>query len=258
MSRGERKSAEGKRRLLPGLKVAEGYTRHPFDLEHGVRTSGLVAGRNLRAGHRHDKENTAYYGIAPSVFREMIVRWRRSHPPGALDEYTFVDFGAGMGRAVMLAAEYPFKEVAGVELHPTLARIARRNLAVWRAAGRAKTKVHILCRDAAAFRFPKGPCLAFLFNPFGATVMQRLLREIAKEFAERGGELDLIYVNNEQERLLRRQPGFARLYAGQVNRSRADAVADHKILGNQPDGEYASANYEDCSLYRWVGVARPG
>jgi hypothetical protein len=48
---------------------------------------------------------------------------------------------------------------------------------------------------------------------------------------------------------------LARLFAGQVARSRADAIADHRILANQPDGEYASANYEDCSLYRWVGTA---
>jgi len=38
-----------------------------------------------------------------------------------------------------------------------------------------------------------------------------------------------------------------------VRRSRADAIADHKIMANQPDGEYASANYEDCSIWRWTG-----
>jgi hypothetical protein len=62
-------------------------------------------------------------------------------------------------------------------------------------------------------------------------------------------------VNNEQEDVLRRQPGFTRLFAGQIDRSRADAIADHRILANQPDGEYASANYEDCSIYRWAGIA---
>ena len=24
-------------------------------------------------------------------------------------------------------------------------------------------------------------------------------------------------------------------------------------MANQPEGEYASANYEDCSIWRWVG-----
>jgi len=26
-------------------------------------------------------------------------------------------------------------------------------------------------------------------------------------------------------------------------------------MANQPDGEYASANYEDCSIWRWIGIS---
>lgn len=245
--------AKETRRLLPGLAVGDGYTRHPFDLEFGVRTSGLVAGRHLKSGHRNDRHNTAYYGVAPSVFHSLLVRWRRSRPIAPIDEFTLVDLGAGMGRAMLLASELPFREVVGVELNPTLARIARKNAAVWRAAGRAQAPMRMVCGDAVEFQFPEGPCAAFLFNPFRSPVLLRLLREMAKNFAGRPGQLDLLYVNNEQESVLEQQAGFARLFLGQVKRSRADAIADHKILANQPDGEYASSNWEDCSIWRWVG-----
>ena len=163
-----------------------------------------------------------------------------------------------MGRAVLLASELPFRKVIGVEINPRLAGIARRNAARWRALGRTRSPVRIECRDAVDFKFPDGPCLAFLFNPFGAPVMKRLLAAMSASFAGRAGELDLLYANNEQESVLRRDPGLLRLYAGQVMRSRADAIADHRILANQPDGEYASANYEDCSVYRWVGAGNAG
>jgi hypothetical protein len=83
--------------------------------------------------------------------------------------------------------------------------------------------------------------------------MRRLLRKIAMSFAGRPGQLDLIYVNNEQESVLEQQAGFRRLYLGRVMRSRSDAIADHAILANQPDGEYTSANHEDCSIWRWAG-----
>ena len=162
-------------RLLPGLAVKDGFMRHPFDLEFGVRTSGLVAGRNLKSGHRADRHNTAYFGVAPSVFREMIVRWRRLKPAAPIDEFTFVDLGAGMGRALLLAAEFPFRAVVGVELNPTLARIGRRNMALWRKAGRARSPMRMICRDAAEFELPPGPCVVFLFNPFGAPVLRRVL-----------------------------------------------------------------------------------
>ena len=175
------------RRLLPGLAAKDGLVRHPFDLEFGVRTSGLVAGRYLSAGHRHDRHVTAYYAVAPSVFQGILARWRRCMPAAPIDAYTFVDLGAGMGRALLLATAYPFRAVLGVELHPTLARIGRRNLALWRAAGRAVAPMRMYCRDAADFPLPPGPCVAFLFNPFGVTVLRRLLRAWSRNLAERTG-----------------------------------------------------------------------
>lgn len=252
---GQTKAAakEARTRLLPGLRVGEGFTRHPFDEEFGVRTSGLVAGRHLKSGHRHDRHSTAYYGVAPSVFEALVKRWQKSRPSACVEDFTFLDIGAGMGRAVLLAARMPFRAVAGVELNPALAKIARRNLVLWRQAGLSRAPMTMVCGDAVEFPLPAGPCLAFLFNPFGAPVMRRLLAGWRKSLAGRAGELDLLYVNNEQEGELERQAGFARLFQGQVRRSRADAIADHRILANQPEGEYASANYEDCSLWRWVG-----
>jgi SAM-dependent methyltransferase len=243
---------------MPGLTVADGYMRHPFDIENGVRTSGLIVGRHLGCGHRHDAHNTAYYGVAPSVFHALVKRWRHSRTVAAIEEITFVDVGAGMGRAVLLAAELGFREVVGVELNPTLARRARKNAAIWRASGRARAPMRVACRDAVEFRFPAGPCVAFLFNPFSATVMRRWLKACAKSFAERPGQLDILYVNNEAESVLERQARVMQLFSGQVRRSRADAIADHRILANQPDGEYASANYEDCSIWRWMGKNSAG
>ena len=67
-----------------------------------------------------------------------------------------MDIGAGMGRAMLLAAEMPFRAVIGVELNPTLVRIARRNLALWRKAGRARAPMRLVCGDAAEFAFPDG------------------------------------------------------------------------------------------------------
>jgi hypothetical protein len=158
-----------------------------------------------------------------------------------------------MGRAMLLASEWPFRKIEGIELNPVLAGIARRNAAKWRTAARATSPMRVQCGDAVELRFPKGPCLVFLFNPFGASVMRRLLRRVAEEFRERPGEVDLLYVNHEQEHVFEGQRGFVRLFLGQVKRSRGDAIADHRIMANQPDGEYEASNSEDCSIWRWEG-----
>jgi hypothetical protein len=240
---------------MPGLTAKGGFTWHPFDLENGVQTSGLIPGRHLKTGHRHDRHSTAYFGVSPSVFHSLIRRWQRTRPAGPIEDFTLVDVGAGMGRAMLLAAEMPFRRVIGIELNPILVRTARKNIAIWRAAGRVKVSTRLICGDVIDFDFPRQPCLVFLFNPFGATVMRRLLSRLSKRFSDLPGQLDLLYVNNEQERTIWLTSGFTRLFEGQIRRSRTDAIADHKIMANQPKAEYMAANYEDCSIWRWTGRA---
>jgi SAM-dependent methyltransferase len=243
----------GKRKRLPGLSIKDGLTEHPFDAEFGVTTSGLIAGRHLKTGHRHDRHATAYYGVAPSVFRSLVKRWLRSRPAAPMGETTFVDLGAGMGRAVLLASALGFKAVLGVELHPALLRIARKNAAIWRAEGRELAPVRMIESDAVDFTLPQGPLVAFLFNPFGGAVMRRLLKAWRNGAARQAGAFDILYVNNEQETVLEAEPGWSKLFVGKVRRSKEDAIADHRIMANQPEGEYASSNWEDCSIWRWIG-----
>ena len=250
------------RRLLPGLSVKDGFTQHPFDAQFGVRTSGLIAGRHLNSGHRHDRHATAYFGVAPSVLRALVKRWQKL-AQARTGETVFVDLGAGMGRAVLLASELGFKAVVGVELHPALARIARRNVALWHSAGSSTTTIRVVEGDAVEFALPSGPVAVFLFNPFGAPVLGRLLKRWQGSLVKRSEPLHILYVNNEQEGVLEsaRQQGWTRLFLGKVPRSKADAIADHKIMANQPEGEYASSNWEDCSIWAWERsdeVTHPG
>src|SRR5579863_8406619 len=158
------------------MTKAEGFVQHPFDLRRGVQTSGLIPGRLLKTGHAHDRHSTAYFGVAPSVFRALLKRWQRTKPATPLERFTFIDVGAGMGRAMLLAAEHPFRRVIGIELNPILTKVAERNLEIWRAMGRARSPMQIICGDAVDAPFEQGPCAVFLFNPFGPSVMRRMLK----------------------------------------------------------------------------------
>jgi SAM-dependent methyltransferase len=217
--------------------------QHPFDERYGVETGGLIAGTELHSGHAHDGFNTAYYAMAPSRFQRVMEYWiaDESHP--ALAEYNFVDLGCGKGRAVMMASAFGFREVAGVELHAVLARIAEANVAMWSAAGRAAYPVRIICGDATEFVFPSGACLLYLFNPFSALVLQRLIERIEAQFVDRPGLLDLIYFNPEAGDLLEKHGGFEVLWTGTVALSEEDALAD-----------WVASEGDLCSVYRWIGT----
>src|ERR1700689_3523824 len=93
---------------------------HPFDQVHGVDTSGLVPAKHLTTGHANDAPVTASYGVAPSILRTLIDRWREPIPPHPISSYTFIDIGAGKGRGLLVASEYHFRKVIGIELNPHL------------------------------------------------------------------------------------------------------------------------------------------
>jgi hypothetical protein len=171
---------------------------HPFDGEHGTDTGGLIAGSDLASGHPSDKYIAGYAAVPPSQFRSMIWRWRASEPAYPINEYCFVDIGCGKGRALLLASEFGFREVVGVELNPALAAIALSNAAVWSAAGQSQSPIRIGQIDAIEFEWPAGPCIAFLFNPFDATLMRALAKRMAGEFRNRPSELEVLYYKPAQ------------------------------------------------------------
>ena len=169
---------------------------HPFDTLHGTDTGALIPGEDLATGHRHDRHITAYHGTAPSLFRKLIAHWRRQarHP---VEKTAFVDVGAGKGRAMLLAAELPFRRILGIELHPALAAAARRNVQRF-AAKHIAPSMTIEEADVMRLRMPAGPCCIFLFNPFDLVLMDRFLDKLTRDFSGREGDLDLLYVNDEQ------------------------------------------------------------
>src|ERR1035437_5425846 len=91
---------------------------HPYDQMRGVDTSGLVPAKHLITGHANDEHVTAYYGVAPSILRTLIDRWRETIPPHPISSYTFIDIGAGKGRGLLVASEFHFRKVVGIELNP--------------------------------------------------------------------------------------------------------------------------------------------
>jgi hypothetical protein len=222
-----------------GSRGATKPALHPFDEEHGTDTSGLVSGGGLFSGHEHDRFSVAYYGMSPSRFRLALTRWRETPGTHAVEEYTFVDIGSGKGRAMMLASELPFREVVGVELNASLHQVAEKNLGIWCESGRALSPMRLVQGDALSLSLPEGRLLIFMYNPFLAPMMRRLLERVEVVAGDRRGEIDLLYVVPQQEAVFAEYPGFELLWSERIGMSEVDAAADH-----------VSSPEDRCSLYR--------
>ncbi len=146
------------------------------DFWHGIHTATGLRGYVSLDAAAPIADQTAANPYVPTPYGTL--RRLFAALPSDLTRYSFIDFGSGKGRAVILAAQRGFKEVVGVEFARTLHDAAVRNIAVAGVAGRARS---ILC-DAREFVIPEGPCVLFFFNPFGQQIMEPVARDIALSY----------------------------------------------------------------------------
>jgi SAM-dependent methyltransferase len=226
---------------------------HPFDRLYGTDTGGLIPRAQLLTGHANDPHITAYYAVAPSILEQLLDLWQQTHPPYAIDRYTFLDVGAGKGRALLTAAQHPVLEATGIELNPALAAIARQNIRLFEAhpESHALAPLSLLEGDALEAPLPDSPTVAFLFHPFEAPMVRRFLARVQQHYAVPTGtpsRFDLLYVNSEHAAVIEREPGFTRKFFGHIPMSAIDHLADlAEIEGQQ---EYGSTGDEVCAIYR--------
>ena len=161
-----------------------------FDRDHGVTTHAIAFLGDLDPESTGDAcaHATHYEAVPVAAFRSLVAHL----PDAAIRSSAFVDAGAGMGRAVMLASEYPFAQIVGIEISPALFQIARENLAKAHDLATRCRDVRLVRADARHYRFPSGNLVVFLYNPFDGEALDDVLDRLS-ERAGAGDEWLLYY-----------------------------------------------------------------
>ncbi len=144
-----------------------------FDHDYGVTTQAILFLTDLDPDAVGDAgaHATHYEPVPVGDFRSLISRV----PRDVIANAAFVDVGAGMGRAVLLAAEYPFTQVTGIEVSPGLFEVARDNIARASRGHRRCNDLRIVRADARIWTYPPADLVVFLYNPFDADAMRATL-----------------------------------------------------------------------------------
>ncbi|ATB36686.1 hypothetical protein CYFUS_002101 [Cystobacter fuscus] len=176
-----------------------------FDEQFGVDTSSESSLTEVGVPAEKARDgNGIYRGIWADIFHEALRG--TGLPEGDL---TFVDYGAGKGKAMLLASAYPFRRIVGVEYAPGLYEVARRNLAVFRSPTQRCFSLDVVGADALEWEPPAEPLLCFFFNPFSDEVMERVIARIAESWQRSPRDIYLLYVNirntDEQARVFERR-----------------------------------------------------
>ena len=186
-----------------------------FDRRFQVDTGGEYTPE--QAGIPTDRVGDAveFVSASPPHFASFL-----SKLPVEYRDYAFIDFGSGKGRTLLMASEFPFRKIRGVELSVELHDIARRNLDTFTSRRRQCSDVDSVNCDAIAFEFPNEPLMLYFFNPFSARILKEVLRNLEASLTAHPRHVIAIYHNP--------------IHAGEFHASRVFAD-DGKRLTTAPD-----------------------
>lgn len=166
------------------------YKERHFDRRHGLDTGGMIPVEALDLDTDEQRRGWGYMATQPEWFHLLLAQQKIDFP-----SYTFVDFGSGKGRTLLLASEYPFAQVVGVELSAQLHEVAEQNLSVWRESKHVSSNIAATHADATEFTLPAGPCVLYFYNPFKAAVLEQVLRNVVASYESAPRHMILIYAN---------------------------------------------------------------
>ena len=175
-----------------------------FDRSLGVETAEYVSEQNLDMDPLRRSQAVRYEPTSVPEFHHVLLQLRIQH-----EQYVFIDFGSGKGRVLMLACEYPFEQIIGIELSRTLHEIAKKNLASFRASAVRRDDCVCLCEDATSFKLPPKPAVLYFFNPFNDAVLSEVLANIEESLRQHPRDLIVIYNNPEHREVFDGSAAFS-------------------------------------------------
>ena len=167
------------------------YGDTEYDWEHRVNTTSAAVGWHDRLlGVFH----SPYQPTEPALFREMLEALQeRTHID--FHDFIFVDLGSGKGRTLLMASDYPFRRVVGIELLPALHQAAKENLSQYRSESQKCFALESICADATGFSFPEEPTVLYLFNPFPESGLRRVIANLEQSLHEHPRAVYVLYHN---------------------------------------------------------------
>jgi len=195
--------------LLPSRRKAR-FGDLDYDWEHSVDTtrSNVGVGTQFLSG----VVARPYFATEPWLFQQIMDALARSIQQSALSHravaeaglqhFTFIDLGSGKGRALLMASDYPFKRIIGVEFIPELHRAAEKNIAGYSNGRQRCRQIETLCMDARDFQFPNDPLMVYLFNPFSEATFVAVLENLRQSIEQASRPVYVAYRFTEHENVL--------------------------------------------------------
>jgi len=182
----------GVRKLIRDMRESASFKKkelHEFDLKYGTDTSGIIEPGALDIPDDQVSHAVRYQTALVDVFLDILCSL-----PISYQEFLFIDMGSGKGRALLLATQYPFKGIIGVELSENLHRIASSNIQIYRDEMQQCHKIQSVCENAEKFQIPNEKLVLYFYNPFDDHVMRLVFSNIEDSIRRHFRDIYIAYL----------------------------------------------------------------
>lgn len=194
-----------------GMKVAsrgwfQQLAEKSFDRRFGVETSEAVTVENLDVPESLRGDAVEYNATSGAKFGCLLSDLSINY-----QEFVFVDFGSGKGKVLLMAADFPFDKIIGVELSASLSQVATENISRYRSRRQQCRDITAMCADATTFEYPDQPLLLYFFNPFSETILRKVVENIGTSLQKNPRTILIVYYNPQHEQVFRDSERFDRV-----------------------------------------------
>jgi hypothetical protein len=168
----------------------ESYHGRRFDRKSNLDTAESVYPPDLTIVSDNAHLGREYMATSVAVARSTLSKLHRHNN---LSDFYFIDFGSGKGRVLLIASEYNFKKVIGLEFAKELHEIARKNIKKYKSVNQKCFDVESVCADACDYDIPDEKCVFYFFNPFKSNVLLRVLGNIRRSYMNHPRKMYFIY-----------------------------------------------------------------
>jgi hypothetical protein len=162
---------------------------HEFDVTHGIETSTRIHPTDLRIESQNWFCTAGYWPTPTKIFEEALSALQIRY-----EDFIFIDFGSGKGRALFLASDHPFRRIIGIEFSPELHALAQENIRRYASNTQKCRDIASICMDFTQFKLPTEPLVLFFYNPASSDVMATVATNIARSLEEKYRPILVIYL----------------------------------------------------------------
>jgi hypothetical protein len=193
--------------LLPSRRKSR-FGDLDYDWEHSANTtrSNVGFGTQFLAGITA----RPYFATEAWLFDQIM-----QAIPVDFSRFTFIDLGSGKGRVLLMASDYPFQRIVGLEFMPSLHRTAQTNVANYSSTKRQCQQIEAVCMDARDFQFPLEPIVVYLFNPFSEATFAQVLENLRRSIEQDPRPVYIAYRFTEFETLLAQEAWLEKVAAAE-------------------------------------------